>query len=239
MKVLNLRDAAAFTRTYYIFDDFHYYIDADQWTATATDSGTVTVADAATGKVSLAASDGSVVDNDETYLESTKETFLIADNKPIHFKARVQFTEANTDDANIFVGLASAVAANLLVDDGAGPRASGNIVGFYKVDGGTKWQVYSRNGSDVNTHDSGVTAGGASYQELEFTVENQGDGSSNVKIAFWIDGVPVFNSDTNRQRLHLLPITSSTEMQVGLGVKNGGANLETLVTDFVYAAQLR
>lgn len=239
MKMVDIMEAAAKSRTHFLSDDFYYYVDADLWTVTATDSGTAAAGDAVGGKLTLTASDGTVADNDECYLESTKETFLIADNKSIYFKSIVQFTEANTDDANIFAGLANAVAANLLVDDGAGPRASGNIVCFYKVDGGTTWYVYSRNGSTVNNHDTLITAGGATPQTLEFFVENQGDGSTNVKITFRIDGQWVMNSDTNRYREHVLPIASSTEMQVGFGVKNGGGNNQTLVIDYVYAAQVR
>ena len=239
MKVSDLYGPLDFDRHFEIKYDFDHYVDADEWTVTATDSGAATVADGVNGIIALTASDGSVVDNDETYLEQKLETWLFAQNKPFYFKARVQFTEANTDDANIFVGMANAVAANLLVDDGAGPRTTGCIVGFVKVDGATVWRVYSRNSTEVNNDATLITAGGASYQDLEFEVENEGDGGTNVKITYKIDGLPVYNSTTGRPFVHRLATASATEMQVGFGVKNGGATLETLNIDRVQARKIR
>ena len=237
-KAIDLYGPLDFDRHFELKEDFEHYVDADKWTVTATDAGAATIADGVNGVIALTASDGSVVDNDETYLEQKLETWLFAQNKAFSFKARVQFTEANTDDANVFVGMANAVAANLLVDDGAGLRTSGSYVGFLKVDGGTVWRLVSRN-TDVNNDATLVTAGGASYQDLEFDVEDEGDGSSYVKVTFKINGQQIFNSATGRPFVQRVPIASATEMQVGFGVKNGGANLETLNIDRVQARKVR
>ena len=224
--------------THHVFDDFNHMVTADTWTSVLTDSGTATVGDAAGGILALACSDGTVADNDEAYIRTTAELFLVADNKPLRFEARMQYTEANTDDANVFCGFMSAIAANALVDDGAGMRTTGNYFVFFKVDGGTTWQVRSRNSTETETNDTGVTAGGASYQKFRISIDNEGSGT-NVQAKFFIDDVQCVDATTNRPIVHTIAVASSTEMQAGAGAKNGGANLETLNIDYMYGAQKR
>src|SRR5688572_5665980 len=110
-------DAMVNVRTFGFLDDFDWYVTAHRWTTVATDSGTVSVADGKNGVLALVASDGTVADNDESYVKSTAELFLVAANKPIVGQALVQFTEANTDDANVAFGFQNAVGANSILDD--------------------------------------------------------------------------------------------------------------------------
>lgn len=226
-------------RVHGIFDDFDRDVDAAEWVSTLTDSGTASVGDAAKGILALVASDGTVADNDEAYIESPNETFLFAAGKAIAFGALVQFTEANTDDANVFVGLLDAVGANTLVDDGAGPKTTASGVGFFKVDGGTTWNIFASlsttqtkvNLTAANSLDKlAKTAGGASYQRLEIVVIPKNTTQQDVE--WYIDGVLVY-------KLTDMVFTSATEMQIGAGVKNGGANNETLNIDYIYAYQIR
>src|SRR3954462_13666997 len=120
-KLLTLPDALENRREFGFFDDFEWYLSPHRWTSVLTDSGTASVGDAAGGILALVASDGTVADNDEAYARTTNELFKFANNKPLLFEARLQFPEANTDDANVLVGLIDAAAANTIVDDGAGP----------------------------------------------------------------------------------------------------------------------
>jgi hypothetical protein len=130
------------------------------------------------------------------------------------------------------VGFMSTVAANSLVDNGAGPQATGDYVGFWKIDGGTKWRCGAQsNGTATPTTDvdTDATAGGSSYQTLRVEVDVV---SSTEAIGkFWIDGV-------NVQTTHFA-YASATEMAFAVGIKNGGANAETLNADYLAAAQLR
>ena len=220
--------------------DFCDDLDTSVWVSTLTDSGTASVGDAVGGILAIVPSDGTVADNDEAYVESANETFRFAADKPLLFEARVQFTEANTDDANILVGLMDAVGANSLVDDGAGPKSSYSGAVFFKVDGGTRWQVETSNSTTQTTDDlvasnannlsrKSQTAGGSAYQVLR--IEYMPYSSTNAYVTFFIDGVNVCQHD--------YIFTSATEMQIALGVKNGGANLETLNVDYVSCTQLR
>jgi hypothetical protein len=181
-----------------------------------------------------------VADNDEAYVESANEVFKFAADKPLLFESRVQFTEANTDDANVLVGLMDAVGANSLQDNGAGPPASYSGAVFFKVDGGTVWQTETSNSTTQTTNEltaanvnnlakRAVTAGGAAYQTLR--IECMPYSATNAYVSFFVDGVLCAQHD--------YIFTSATEMQIVFGVKNGGANNETLNVDYVSCTQSR
>lgn len=220
-------------------EDFLHYVSTHRFTTIATDSGTATVGDAVGGILALAASDGTVADNDECYIKGVSEVYKFAASKPLFIRGRLQFTEANTDDANIIFGLMSAVAANALLDNGAGPAASYSGCVFFKVDGSTVWQAESslagtQTTTTLNAAGSrdGIakTAGGSSYQTLEINwVPND---STTGDFTFFIDGVLVAKHKG-------VTYTSATEMQIVAGVKNGDTNMETLNVDYISAWQVR
>lgn len=217
-------------------DDFDHYVTADTFSTVASDSGSISVSDGAKGILAIVPSDGTVGDNDETYLKGTKEIFLMAANKAIWFEALVQFTEANTNDANIIVGMMNAVAADHLLDNGGGPAASFSGFVFYKVDGGTVWRVRSSVGTSNTDSITNITAGGATYQRL--TIEFRAINSTLGEVSFLIDGAVVTDSN-NRPIKHQITFTSATEMQMVAGVKNGDTNLETLNVDYIAWRQSR
>jgi hypothetical protein len=200
------------------------------WATVLTDSGTATVGDAANGILSLEASDGSAADNDEAYIRSTKEIFLFANNKPLVLEGMVQFTEANTDDANVAFGATDAVAADTIVNDGGGPKTSGSGLYIYKVDGSNVWKCSAIcNGSSAGVITTSVTAGGASYQKLR--IEFKPYSSTQANVAYFVDDVHVGSLQ--------LTYSSATEMALFAGVKNGFTNKETLKVDYLYGSQLR
>ena len=223
--------------SFFVFSDFEHFVTADAFTSLVADAGTsIAVNDAVGGRLSLTTG---ATDNNEADVRTTAEVYLVADNKPIYFECLAQYTEANTDDANVMHGLMSALAANSLVDDGAGVRTTGNYFVFFKVDGETTWRVRSRNGTETETNDTAVTAGGATYQRFGIEIDNEGDGSSNVAVKFFIDGQQCRDATTLRPIVHTILIASSTEMNAGSYVKAGSANSEVLVIDYLGAIQKR
>lgn len=219
-----------------VYSDFTDVRNDDTWVDTITDTGTITVGDAARGIVTLTPSDGTVADNDEAYLANAKEVFLIDDGKPMYAVCSLQYTEANTDDANIAFGFMNAVGANAIIDDGAGLKVSGDTIGIYKVDGGTVWKCVSTvNGATATVSTSTKTAGGASYQKLEIEVVDFT--GTQMKCVFKVDGIPLKDSTTGADIVHTISVASATEVQVFVGVKNGSANLETLLVDYLGAWQ--
>jgi hypothetical protein len=102
------------------------------------------------------------------------------------------------------------------------------------------WQTETSNSTTQTTNEltaantnnlakRAVTAGGSAYQTLR--IEYQPYSSTNAYVSFFVDGVLCAQHD--------YIFTSATEMQIGIGVKNGGANNETLNVDYVACVQER
>lgn len=212
------------------FHDFNFGVldTTNEWELTATDSGTVAIADGVGGTVTISPSDGTVADNDEAYLASKYETFLFAASKPILFETRLKLDDTS-DAANILVGLADAVAANTILDNGGGPKASYSGVVFFKVDGGTVWQgEVSVAGTQVTDTDVGAFVDNT-FQTLRF--EWIPTSSTSATAYFYVNGV--LGGTTTHT------FTSGTEMQVVLAAKNGSTDHAQLVVDYVLCEQTR
>lgn len=222
-----------------VSDDFQTFASGQLWTSVLTDSGSAAAGDAAGGVLDVIPSDGTVADNDEAYVKTTKEVFKIANGKPIIGEGRLTWTEANTDDANVLIGFLDAIAANSLQDNGGGPPASYSGAVFYKVDGDTVWSVEVSDGAtqwtkklDATGSLDGIakTCGAGTYQELR--IEITPITSTKVDVCFFIDGVLVY-------KVKDATYASATEMNFGFGVKNGNTNNENLKVDYAEAFQKR
>lgn len=171
-------------------------------------------------------------DNNEIMVRSTNEVFKFQADAPFYFEVCLQYTEANTDDANVAVGLADAAGANLLVDDGGGAGINSSGVLIYKVDGGTVWRCNSENNAVVTDTVSIQTAGGSSYQRLG--ISGLAVDGTNYEIEFSLDGKPLTDSN-NKAIKHTLAYASATEMRLVVAyVKAGSANSETVLVDYVH-----
>lgn len=228
-------------REFVISDDFTNYASAQLWTSLAADAGTsVAAADAAGGTVVLTTG---ATDNNECTVATTKEMFKYAAEKPFFGKARLQYTEANTDDANVAFGFADAAgSANVIVDNGAGMKASYSGAVVFKVDGGTVWKCQTSIGGTQKTTDSVETAGGASYQTLAILVEPVG--ATVADVSFHIDPEGGFNfrpmKDANGLAIkHRVTFSGATEMNLFIGAKAGSANSEVVNVDYLYARGIR
>lgn len=239
--LINLpEDLCKLPLTHGIVDDFYFERD-EFWTDTA-DAGTHTLdADGVGGILQLI---NDATDNNEQYRESP-ERWKIADDKPIVFECRAKFVEANTDDNNVIIGLMDAPGANTLLDNGAGPKASYSGAVFFKVDGGTKWQVESSEGSTQTTHTTEHTAGGG-WQTVRIIIRPIS--STEAEVEFWID--PNGGQDFQQVRedgvtprvpniKHTVDYSSTTELAIVMGQKNGDTNAETLEIDYVACFQKR
>lgn len=223
---------------YEAFDDFFTDQSDLAWVDTITDTGTALVNDAVNGVMVLTPSDGTVADNDEVYLASANELFLFAADKPFIGRCRLKFVETASGVYNAFFGFANAIAANTLVDDGGGMRASGSIAAIYKVDGETVWRCVTRNNGTVTVSQSSTTAGGTSYQELE--IEVVPFTSTQVHVVFRVDGVPLKDATTGLPIVHTVTVASATEMSIGAGAKLGATtNNDTLNIDYIGFAAIR
>lgn len=242
MSVKLLDDPAALVRRrqFDLFDDFLSFTDTQLWTKTDGDAGASVAidADGVGGIVDLTTG---ATDNNEAYLATTNELFKFADDKPLTFETRIKFTEANTDDANVMVGLMDAVGANSILNNGGGPKASFSGAVIYKVDGETAWKFQTSIGTTKTTTVSDLTAGGA-WQTLRIVCIPVT--STKVECVPFVDEVG--GSDFKQLRdangnliKHTITLGSETEMDAAVGVKAGGGNSEVVNLDYIGCSQLR
>ena len=226
-KVVHITEKTAKSRLVYALeDDFDWYVTAHRWTGTFTDAGAAVIT-AGTTVLAVSPSDGTVADNDESYIATTNAVVPMADNRPFYLEGLIQFTEGNVDDANVAFGLASSVAANLIVDDGAGMRASGTVIAIYKIDGGTNWICVSRNGATATVSTSTTTAGGAAQQKLSIEVIESD--SLSCTIVFKVDDQILRDSTTQAYIRHTFLFSGSANCQVFAGMKNGAITTAELL----------
>lgn len=192
--------------------------------------GTATIADGCPARVNIKSAAASASGNEDAYLVREPEQFLFAANKPLDFQAIVQATEDDTNQNNLFVGLADGVAADLLVNDGAGPKTSGTMLAFYKVDGGLNWNVIASIGSTqtkvelsaANTLTKKSYVGsGAATQRLQIKFRPWSSAKANVE--FWIDDELVYVVQD-------WTFTSATEVQAVCGCKDGDSADEVTIS---------
>lgn len=212
------------------FEQFTDFEQLPNWLEALNDgaSGTNTLNDAFGGTYSLVTA---AADNDYHWLASKAEVIRPAAGKPIKLMARLRLTEANTDDANIVLGLSDTVTATALANDGAGPTAANKSILLYKVDGGTKWRAGAADGTAVKADDLGDFTSGA-WHELGFLVNTTGADDATAEVLPFLDGTP-------GEPFRIALASFAAEMHLVVGVKAGGANAETLVVDWLYVGQDR
>lgn len=205
------------------------------WTILEADTGaTVEVNDAVGGGLVLTTG---ATDNNEAYIWTSVEGWKFAADKPLIARARLQYAEANTDDANVMFGLMDGVAANALQDNGAGPKASYSGAVFFKADGDTVWSVENSIATTQKTTQltadnsltgTAQTAGGSDFVTLEIISDPRS--ATENEISFKIDGKLVARH-TNQTT------ASATDMSVVFGVKAGSANSEVVTAQIARAFQ--
>lgn len=219
------------------FDDFDWLITVHRWTTQVADGGAVTIdTSVAGGRVKL--TDASASDNDEVYVGGSNATFLFANQKPLWFEASIQFAEANTSAANVGIGLMStAVGADMLLDDGGGPAASYTGALFFKVDGGTTWNVESSVGATQTTYDTTITAGGSSAQRV--AIEFMPRTSTVADLSFFLDRGGTSSKGFELVRKQNYTYTSAAAVKPVVLLKHGSTTTETVYCDYVRCFQLR
>jgi hypothetical protein len=225
------------------FDDFQGFLTATstaKWTVVTAVDGTVTQIDSRPGGVAIKSAAASASGNEDCYLVREAETFCPVADKPIAFGALVQATEDDVNQNNLFVGLTNAAAADLLVNDGAGPKTSGTTLAFFKKDGGLNWWVHVSLGSTqtsveltaANSLDKIAHVGSGSAAqllEIDFLPKN----ATQADVIFKIDGVAVY-------KITDWVFTSATDVQAVIGCKDGDAGDEVTINAYgCYCYQAR
>ncbi len=206
-------------------DDFNGYVAGYRWDLTAPDSGTFTLADAAGGRGDLQASDGTVVANDEAYLASDGETWEFVANKPGFWEWEIMVTEANTDEAGVFVGLTDTVT--MLADTTLDIVAAYVGAGFYKPHSDLFFHTSVNDGTEDDTQPSSQTAW-ATGTWYKLAIEYIPD-ATEATINYYIDGV-LYDTKT-------FTVAGAALMHSEIGIKNESTNNNTLSIRRFYGRQ--
>ena len=229
-EVAPMRAALADPVSFALFREDFYDLDitatTGKYVVSKDGSPTLGPTDAANGVASIASG---ASDNNSSTLASIKKGWLFAASKPLWFEARFKLTEANTDDANLFLGLASVVDKTIMQDDGAGPIANFDGAGWFKVDGTLALQfISSKATAQTIQAAAGAYASATSYR-VGF-VFDPNDGTTG-KLTPYYNGV-----EGSTQTITLSGLTA---MALVLNAKAGGANAETLLVDWVQILAVR
>lgn len=237
MKLLAQEPFVDLRRGYYFHDDFEEYTDAKRWTAALTNSSAPTIT--ATAQDGVLAQLNTGATNDASFIFTTSKIGLWANDKVHVCECLIQFTEASTNNANIWFGFTSVNTVAMLVNGSAGPATSGTFAGIYKTGGTLGWRTASSQSTTQTLTNSGnfTTAGQSGYQRLRVQVEII---NSVAEVTYFIDqgsGMQQVKDSTTRQNLikDVISLSSPAAMYFGIGIKNGTSAAEQLNVDYVAA----
>lgn len=218
-----------------ISDDFGYF-NTDRWAVAGGTSQLVEVVEDGVGGLLGIATDS--INNDDVYVQSG-EHFKFQDDCPLRFECLMQYSEANTNAANVLLGLMDAPSAGDLGDDGAGLPASYSGCLFYKLDGESFWRFESSVGATQTSTALSHTAGGSAYHR--FGILFQPITSTAAEVIPFFDGAQCTDYFDNSPVKHVISFTGATEMAVAFGLKSGGTGnvAESMLVDWVDCNQLR
>jgi hypothetical protein len=221
-----------------VFSDFLSYLSgADGWSTTASDSGAIAAQDLEGGEVLIEPSDGTVTDNDETYIH-TANVFKFGTGRPLYFAARAGVnTAVNTADCNFIIGLSSAAVANSLQDNGGGPPANYYGAVFFKADGSANVFFEVSQGTSQTT--TGAVDTLVDDEMNVYEIVGAPNHATDYRIWGLINGMPVGTDAQKRDGISLDP-TSAGVMRAILGIKLGAAtNHDKMRVDWAGCRQLR
>ncbi len=211
------------------------------WTETGDAGGETISLDGVGGQITL---NPDADNNDEWYFFRTRETFLFADKKPLRWECRLKFDEIDTSAVNILVGVMDTVAADSLLDDGAGPSASYSGLVIFKEDGQTAWSLEnSLAGTQVTTRSDQAAASSSFFTlaaQFDPFSSTQGNCTGFIQTGSGNEFVQ-FRDTTNwaRDISHTITYTSATEMAFVIGLKNGTGNAILATIDRAACYQVR
>ena len=201
-------------------------------TAAVTDSVATEMVFARTISDSIAVADAGV-DTEVVFERSASDTLAATDTASAGMQV-----EANVDDANWYVGFSDNVAADFMQDNGAGPAANYDGIGFFKVDGTMQIQFETSNAATQETTAALSTFTSGVWYTLGFTALTLAATDTTVPIVPYC-----YNHTTGAETIgtaHTLTIAGLAEMHLIAGLaKAGGANGEQFNVDYTWAAQVR
>ena len=243
-KAINLPDIALCgPHAFGFFDDFDHFVTADRWTLLGDTGSTAAGTDAAGGILTLT---GDGTDNDFAGVTTTHELFKVAEGKPIVATARVNWTEAATNEGMVVFGLAQEDTVGIIADDTGVPVGTLDGAIIYNPAATLLWSVCSSNATAQTITQTEHSHVSATWVTLRIIITPLN--AADAEVTYWIDpngGVDFQQMRENGSNprspaiKHALTITGLLEMNLLVGIKNGTAAAETLLVDYIQAWQKR
>lgn len=234
----DIHNSLELRRTSGIFDHFNSYTDTQLWTAGGS-GGTVANSDGDGGILTLTT--GAAQDQD-AIVRTTRKLYTFVSGKPMLFQIGLSYTEANTNQAGIFVGFASSFT-DILTDTTYALPASISACGIFKKPGDILWSAFTSVGTTQYTTQSKTSCIQAGLpQELVIQVMLAG---SNLEATFWAGGfgatasgrVPMLPNVTTMAAMqpikHVIAYSGAVAMYAGASVKAGSSSSEVVSVDYL------
>ena len=171
--------------------------------------------------------------NEETYLHTIGESWILTAGHSLWFEARVAVVEASTNEANFWIGLTDVEAANQIADTNAGPIGTYFGVGFFKTGGAlTTVGFETSNGTTQSTSTSQWTVVSSAFRNYGCWIKTESTSDTVAVCTPYVDGVA--------GTAHNITLASLAEMEFVVGLKTGSTDAEdALLIDYVKIVQIR
>jgi hypothetical protein len=225
---------------YELFDDFfcnNTTKTTDLWQVVKGTGGAIALSSALSGgwiKVPTAASQ-----HDYQAFATQEPWFQLAANCPIAFEVVVNVTEANTNNAQWFVGLTSTTSTGFISNAGAPPSSYSGAV-FYKPGGGLALNFQTSNGTTQTTSSSIATVVSGTSYVLGCALLPGAVATGTAQVLYWVaTSAANVRTPIVTAAATTLALTSLSNMYFMFGINAGSASAETLTLDYVQACGVR
>jgi hypothetical protein len=218
----------------HIYDDFQWYVTAHLWTAAVAANGTVT--NPATGGHDIRLF--STTDNDAAVLATTNEMFKFVAGKEMQCEGEVRVAPPNTNANSFAFGWADALAATTVADTTGAITATDACV-LHVTNGSLLWRFHTEiNGAtEASVSDTPYVASTSQVLRIELKPAKFA-GSDCLEARPFIDGVQLKTS-AGAKIMHRIVLGTATDLDFGWCYKGHHADDGILLSDYVFASQVR
>jgi len=171
--------------------------------------------------------------NEETYLHTVSESWILTAGYSLWFEARVAIVETSTNEANFWIGLTDVEAANQVADTNAGPIDTYDGVGFFKTGGAlTTVGFETSNNTTQSTSTSQWTIVSGAFRNYGCWIKTESTSDTVAVCTPYVDGVA--------GTAHNITLSGLAEMEFVIGLKTGATDAEEIFyVDYVKVIQIR
>ena len=172
-------------------------------------------------------------DNEETYLHSVAESWILTAGYSVWFEARVAVVEGSTNEANFWIGFTDVESANQIADNDGGPIGTYDGVGFFKTGTALTTVGFETSNAGVqSTSTSQWTVVSSAFRNYGCWIKTESTSDTVAVCTPYVDGTA--------GTAHNITLSGLAEMEFVIGLKTGNTDAEdALLIDYVKIVQIR